>query len=81
MAASAYSSCKAAVLLAKVSGSDVPKAMIVIPDTAAFMPNTHPSSVPNCNETQLCDQTVPETFPTVMKHNCVTKQCLRLSQL
>ena len=48
MAASAYSSCSAAVRLANVSGSDVPSAMMVMPDTAARRPTTQPSSPPIC---------------------------------
>ena len=46
IAASAYSSCKAAVLLAKVSGKLVPKAITVMPATLAFRPTTHDSKFP-----------------------------------
>ena len=47
IAASAPSSCKAAVLLAKVSGKLVPNATIVIPATEALRPTTQPSRFPN----------------------------------
>lgn len=50
MAASAPVSCKAAVLLANVSGRLVPMAMIVIPVTLFFRPTTHPSSFPSWNQ-------------------------------
>lgn len=43
MAASAFWSCMAAVLLANISGTLVPKATIVIPATAGSMYKTHAS--------------------------------------
>lgn len=48
IAASACSSCMAAVRLANVSGKLVPKAIIVIPVTLVFKPTTHPSKCPSC---------------------------------
>ena len=52
IAASAPSSCNAAVLLAKVSGKLVPSATIVIPATLALSPITQPSKLPSCTKTK-----------------------------
>ena len=45
IAESAYSDSSAACLLAKVSGSDVPKATNVIAVAAGFIPNMHPNKL------------------------------------
>lgn len=44
MAASALSDATVEILLAKVSGRDVPSATNVIPVMASFNPTTHPKS-------------------------------------
>lgn len=49
MAASACSSCFAAVRLANVSGKLVPRAMMVIPVTLVFRPITQPIKWPSYN--------------------------------
>ena len=50
IAASAVSSWRAAVLLAKVSGILVPSATKVIPVTLTSNPMIQPSSLANCNK-------------------------------
>ena len=53
IAESAYSEPKAAVLLAKVSGRDVPRATIVMALTAAGIPRTHPNRLANYSTTPV----------------------------
>lgn len=48
IAASAYSSCLAAVLLAKVSGTLVPRATMDTPLAAVLSPITQPNRDANC---------------------------------
>lgn len=55
MAESAYSDDFAAVILAKVSGSEVPMATRVIAVTASFNPMVHPSTVATSATTAVTD--------------------------
>lgn len=65
MAASAYLSCAAAVMEAKVSGRDVPRATKVIAVTDGLMPRTQPNSVAKFS-------TIAVVIP--MKTRLMTKQ-------
>ena len=62
IAASAYSSCLAAVRLAKVSGTLVPSATIDTPLAAVLSPITHPSREANYNTPDAIQKRLGQQF-------------------
>ena len=75
MAASACSSCSAAVLLANVSGRDVPRAMMVMPATLGLRLITQPSRFPNCQHMTLHSMYHPQhEWPLIAWIWCQAKQ-------